>query len=59
MYKETIMFGVIEISKYSININNVDIDEIIISEKDSLSKKGFKYSLYMIPSKNDWIMKNL
>ena len=59
MYKETIMFGDIEISKYSININNVDIDEIIISEKDSLSKKGFKYSLYMIPSKNDWIMKNL
>ena len=59
MYKETIMFGDIEISKYSININNVNIDEIIISEKDSLSKKGFKYSLYMIPSKNDWIMKNL
>lgn len=59
MYKETIMFGDIEISKYSININNVDIDEIIISEKDSLSKKGFKYSLYMIPSKNDWIMQNL
>ena len=53
------MFGDIEISKYSININNVNIDEIIISEKDSLSKKGFKYSLYMIPSKNDWIMKNL
>ena len=59
MYKETIMFGDIEISKYSININNVDIDEIIISEKDSLSKKGFKYSLYLIPSKNDWIMQNL
>ena len=59
MYKETIMFGDIELSKYSININNVDIDEIIISEKDSLSKKGFKYSLYMIPSKNDWIMQNL
>ena len=59
MYKETIMFGDIEISKYSININNVDIDEIIISEKDSLSKKGFKYSLYMIPSKNDWITQNL
>ena len=59
MYKETIMFGDIEISKYSININNVDIDEMIISEKDSLSKKGFKYSLYLIPSKNDWIMKNL
>ena len=59
MYKETIMFGDIEISKYSININNADIDEIIISEKDSLSKKGFKYSLYMIPSKNDWIMQNL
>ena len=59
MYKETIMFGDIEISKYSINIINVDIDEIIISEKDSLSKKGFKYSLYMIPSKNDWIMQNL
>ena len=59
MYKETIMFGDIEISKYLININNVDIDEIIISEKDSLSKKGFKYSLYTIPSKNDWIMKNL
>ena len=59
MYKETIMFGDTEISKYSININNVDIDEIIISEKDSLSKKGFKYSLYMIPSKNDWIMQNL
>ena len=50
MEKTTIKFGDIEIEKQKfhqhkipISIKNIDINEIVVSNKVSFGKKGFKY----------------
>ena len=47
---ETLIFGDFEIengkfhySQYPLGITNIDIEKIVISNKVSLDKKGFKY----------------
>ena len=47
---ETLIFGDFEIEKgkfhysqYPLGITNIDIEKIVISNKVSLDKKGFKY----------------
>lgn len=53
MNKEFLKFGDIEIEKQKfyyfqnpININNVDITKIVISNKFSLGKNGFTFFVY-------------
>ena len=52
MNKKFITFGDIEIEKrksyylkHSINMKNIEIDKIIISNKVAFAKNGFKYSI--------------
>ena len=64
MEKTTIKFGDIEIEKQKfrqhkipISIKNIDINEIVLSNKISFGKKGFKYFIgYKEAKKSDLYM---
>ena len=64
MEKTTIKFGDIEIEKQKfhqhkipISIKNIDINEIVVSNKVSFGKKGFKYFIgYKEAKKSDLYM---